>query len=140
MNVVRFEPAHIALLEAAGGRSVFGPFPFQEGHAERCAESQAWSVFHGDQILGCGGIFPEHETCGTAWTLMLPVTGRHMTGITRLTRRVLESCPLVRIQAHASPTFRPAIRWLVMLGFKCEGTLRKFTPGGLDVLLFARVK
>ena len=140
MNVVKFEPAHIELLERAGGRAVFGDWPFQPGHAELCAEHAAWTCFDGSRILGCGGISFDHEGCGTAWTLMLPLTGRKMVAITRLTRRVIEACPLRRIQAHASTTFKPAARWLEMLGFQYEGTMRKFTPSGLDVLLYARVR
>jgi hypothetical protein len=128
------------LIEAAGGRNIFGPLPFAPGHAEMCAEHPAWSAFDGNQILACGGIHRDFETCGTAWSLLLPSTARHMTGLTRLSRRVFDASPLVRIQAHASPTFKPAMRWLAMLGFKYEGTMRKFSPSGSDVLLFARVR
>lgn len=140
MKLVDFKPEHVQLIEAAGGREVFGPMPFQPGYADMCAEYLAWSVFDGDRIIGCGGVFREHEGCGTAWSLLLPVSGRHMRFIDRAARKILDACPLVRIQAHAVPKFLPALRWLVMLGFQCEGTLRKFTPSGADMLLFARVR
>ncbi len=140
MNVRDFEVGHIAMIEAAGGREVFGPFPFQPGHAELCAESPAWSIFDGEQIVGCGGFFKDHDECVTAWTLLLPCSGPRMRFVHRAALEVIGRCPARRIQAHASVTFKPAMRWLTMLGFKFEGTLRKFTPDGADMLLFARVR
>lgn len=140
MNVLEFHPDHLKRIEAAGGRKIFGDGPFTVEHAELCAEHPAWSLFADGRIIGCGGIFREHETCGTAWTMLLPDTGKHMRWVTRETRRVLDDSFLTRIQAHASPKFRPAARWLALLGFKYEGLLRKYTPTGADMWLFARVR
>lgn len=140
MNVRDFEPAHIQLIAHAGGREVFGPLPFAPGHAEMCAENPAWSIFDGEQIVGCGGFFRDHVECVTAWTLLLPCSGPRMRFVHRAALEVLGRCEARRIQAHASPKFKPSMRWLCMLGFKYEGTLRKFTPSGDDMLLFARVR
>lgn len=140
MNVVRFQTEHLALIEAAGGRELFGPFPFQPGYAEMCADSAAWSVFDGERILGVGGVTQDHPSAGTAWSLMLPSTSGRMVGVTRIVRTILNACPLVRVQAHALADFELAHRWLEFLGFEREGLLRKFTPSGADVFLFARTR
>lgn len=140
MNVVKFEPRHIALVEAAGGRKLFGPLPFAPGAAELCAEHPAWSIFDNGQILACGGIHLDHEQCGTVWSLLLPATGKRMRYVHRIATYALNTSALRRLQAHASPTFAPALRWLEMLGFDYEGRMRKFTPNGSDMLLFARIR
>lgn len=140
MNVVSFKAEHLKMIEDAGGRTLFGPFPFQEGYAQMCADSAAWSIFDGAQILGIGGVSQDHAAAGTAWSMLLPVTRGRMVGITRVARAILNACPLARVQAHAVVGFDLAHKWLDLLGFQREGLLRKFAPDGGDVLIFARVR
>jgi hypothetical protein len=138
MNVKPFQAGHMKLFELAGGRELFGPVPFAEGWADMIVGG--WSAFDGDQIIAAGGLSEDHAECATAWSLLLPSTARHMTALTRFSAGVFDRAPYRRIQAHALPTFPPAIRWLEMLGFSREGLLRKYSPSGHDMLLFSRIK
>jgi hypothetical protein len=138
MNVRDFEPEHIKLLDAAGGREIFGPTPFAAGYEQLLMGG--WSAFDGDQIIAIGGLSADHDQCATAWAFLLPSTARYMIALTRFAAGVFDRSPFRRIQAHALPTFPPAIRWLEMLGFSREGLLRKFSPSGHDMLLYSRVR
>lgn len=141
MKVVEFSAQHIDLLLAQGGREWFGDAPFEDPEYARAIEaaSNAWSLIDGAHLIGCGGIAKEHDSCGTAWTLLTPQSGPYMTRIHRFAVRTLARCPLTRVQAHVSPTFEAARHWIEMLGFEFEGRLRKFSPTGRDMLLYARV-
>lgn len=144
MTLRAFEAADLAALLAQGGQAFAGSRAVleQPGYGELLRESgQAWTLQQGDRILGVGGISREHAQLGTAWTLLNPIeSGRHMVIIDRVARRLLQACPLRRVQATCDPEFEAARRWLGdMLGFKFEGRLAKYTPDGRDQLLFARV-
>lgn len=141
MNVVDFKAEHIAWLLAQGGREWFGDAPFDDPEYARAIEAtgNAWSLIDGGRLIGCGGIAKEHDACGTAWTLLTPMSGPCMTRIHRFAMKTLSRCPLRRVQAHVSPDFAQALHWIEMLGFQFEGRLRKYTPRGLDMLLYARV-
>lgn len=141
MNVVEFNAQHIDLLLQQGGREWFGEAPFSDPEYAIAIEAagNGWSLIDGGHLIGCGGIAKEHDSCGTAWTLLTPLSGPYMTRIHRFAMKTLARCPLVRVQAHVSPTFEPAQHWIEMLGFQLEGRLRKFTQRGRDMLLYARV-
>lgn len=141
MNVASFRAADLKLVRAAAGNVWFGDTLDQPGYGEFLERAgPAWTAFDDVGVIGCGGIMYEHQTLGTAWTLLTPRSGSFMTPLHRYARRALTQCPLVRVQAHVDPGFAPAVRWIEMLGFVREGLLRKFTPQGRDMLLFARVR
>jgi RimJ/RimL family protein N-acetyltransferase len=138
MTLIDFIPSHLWLLERAGGREYFGASPFVDGFADLL--KGGWTAFADGQIIAIGGLSEDHAQCATAWSFLLPSTARHMIALTRFSAGVFDRAPYARLQAHALPTFEPAIRWLGMLGFTREGLLRKYSPSGEDMLLFARIR
>jgi hypothetical protein len=51
----------------------------------------------------------------------------------------MELHPYKRIETSVATDFEQGHRWAQMLGFKNEGTMRCFTPQGMDCDLYARI-
>ena len=99
-------------------------------------------------VLAIAGILPRWPGHGTAWAFISDdITGREWVDITRATVEYLDNALAtdyhrVEAWAHADPPeWRDiACGWLERLGFKREGTARKFTPDGADMIMYARTR
>jgi RimJ/RimL family protein N-acetyltransferase len=141
MNVAELRAEHLDRLSVQPSQAWALPLLRGPGYVDSLlADGDAWVVEHGERVVAAGGIVRLHAQHGEAWTLIAPDAGPHMRRIHRLACEVLDGCPLRRVQAYADPEFRPAQRWLRMLGFELEGYCAAITPQGRDMLLFARIR
>ena len=61
--------------------------------------------------------------------------------LAEVAQRMLDAYPAQRIEAHIDVDFLNGHRWVEALGFVIEAPrMRKFTPDGRDVALYARVR
>lgn len=100
----------------------------------------AMTIRHGEQILLCGGLFPEKPKVGILWAVLSASAGAHMLAIHRITLRFLDIEPLRRIEATTEDGHTAGCRWLEMLGFQFEGRMRAYGPGGETHLRYSRVR
>lgn len=139
MNVVEFKPRH--LIDIGPCFAMYGYAQADAAYGQMLKDNgPCWTLEHNGRLVGCGGIVKDHATMGTAWTILTDESGGCMTRIHRLANRVLALSPFVRVQAHIDPTFNAAIRWANLLGFTYEGPMRKFTPDGRTMHLYARIR
>lgn len=75
---------------------------------------------------------------GTAWSLIGKDAGKHMITLHRAVSKALKSLTIPRIEAIVDKEFEEGIRWIEMLGFTCEGCMRKYIRER-DHLLYARI-
>lgn len=99
----------------------------------------AWHVRRGGKLVAMGGHTPVWEGRTVLWGYLGVDSGPSMAAMTRKVRAELDALALEfpRIEAYASRNYGAASRWLVMLGFKREGLMRKFAAGR-DYFLYAR--
>lgn len=126
---IRLQPDQIALGQVADEASLSAAI--QNGIA--------MAVVDGETILAIGGIVTMWEGRGSAWGLLAPDIRSGMAPIHRIVERTLDVSPLRRIEAQVAVGHRAGQRWVRMLGFAHEGTMRAF-HAGLDYDLFAKVK
>jgi hypothetical protein len=107
-------------------------------HLEFFAAEGAWSGMVDGKAVVCGGIIVNPLGIGHLYAFLSPAAGPYMVAITRFGRRLLELQTARRIEASARVDFGAGCRWLKMLGFSLEGTMRKFDPDGSDHFLYAR--
>lgn len=97
-----------------------------------------------DETAACvaiGGVAHKWGSVGIAWAFMSPAAGRHMATLTRHVRIGLDVQSFERIEAVTLADFRPARRWLGMLGFALEADRMKgYDRHGRDMALFALVR
>jgi hypothetical protein len=99
----------------------------------------AWHVRRDGKLVALGGYTPVWQGRAVAWAYLGRDSGPSMPAITRKVRRTLDDLALEfpRIEAYASRNYGAASRWLVLLGFRREGLLRKFADGR-DYFMYAR--
>jgi hypothetical protein len=91
------------------------------------------------KILAIGGIAEHWPDRGVVWGLLTDSIGATMTPVHRIVRRALEATSLKRVEAHVAVEHVAAVRWIELLGFTREGTMRAFWQGH-DFALYARVR
>ncbi len=99
----------------------------------------AWHVRRGGKLVALCGCTPIWEGRLVMWAYLGVDSGPSMVTMTRKVRAKLDELALEfpRIEAYASRNYAPASRWLVMLGFRREGLMRKFA-NGRDYFMYAR--
>jgi hypothetical protein len=140
MRIADFHPDDLAKLQLQPAQPAEREPIAAPGYGEMLTEGEAFSVFDGDDLLGCLGVYPLWPGRGYAWALLAHDVGRVLRPLTRVARAYLAANPLPRIEAHVDPRFANAIQWAGLLGFEYEGLMRKCTPAGADQLLFARIR
>lgn len=90
-------------------------------------------------ILGCAGMWLRHNGVGESWGLVArSASGKEMLAITRAVRHFLDARMEHRISGTCISGWIAGQRWLRLLGFEYEGTMRRYTEDGRDVDLYAR--
>lgn len=101
-------------------------------------DARAWTAWDGKTCLGVGG-YAEHWPGRIGlWAFLSEDAGPRMVGLTRIVASNLDRLRDTRIEATTVTTFAPGHRWLRLLGFEREGTMRRYAHG-LDYDLYARV-
>lgn len=91
------------------------------------------------RVVGCAGLWLRHRGVGESWGLIARgCAGPEMLAITRAVREFLEQRVEHRISGTCLAGWQAGQRWLRLLGFEYEGTMRRYTEDGRDVDLYAR--
>ncbi len=97
-----------------------------------------------DKIVGCGGIRKLWDGVGEVWLMLSPVTSLYPIRTYECIRdgfeQLIEENDFVRLQAWGRVGFAKAHTLFRHLGFKPEGIARKYTPDGVDCILYAIVR
>lgn len=98
----------------------------------------AYTARTGERILGCAGIIDSGMGTGLLWALASKDSGAHFVALIRAVRRLISLHPLRRLEATVELGFRPGCRALELLGFTCEGLMKKYGPDGKHHLRYAK--
>ncbi len=97
-----------------------------------------------DEIVGCGGIRKLWDGVGEVWLMLSPKTALYPTKTYECIReglqKLIDENDFVRLQAWGRIGFAKAHTLFKHLGFKAEGIARKYTPDGVDSILYAIVR
>lgn len=100
----------------------------------------SYSLFSGDELLLCGGVFLYWKNRGEAWAILAPGAKRHAVGIRKAAKKFLSDCPITRIEAAASVESRRELKWIESLGFKFQCFANSYFPDGKDAAIYSRVR
>ena len=97
-----------------------------------------------DVIIGCGGIRKLWKGVGEVWMMLSPEVNKYPIRtyecIKEAFNRMIKDNDFVRLQAWGRIGFPKAHTLFRHLGFKPEGIARKYTPDGVDAILYAIVR
>lgn len=149
MEVIDFKPVHgLALLEHFAQQVPeyiarnLGTERFQE--IASASHGHCHSGMDDGHIFVCAGLLPVWPGCWRIWAMISRNTttpqmlSLHRAGFAWLDQ-LQESWEFRRIETTARADHTPARRWLEMLGFECEGHLRRYDADGNDHKMYARV-
>jgi hypothetical protein len=102
----------------------------------------AFSVFYDGLCLAVGGLMPKWEGVATAWAIMGSHARKHMLGLTRIVKANIDAhleFRYHRIETSVQTEFPEGHRWVRMMGFEREGTMRGYGTQGFDCDLYSRI-
>jgi hypothetical protein len=138
--VAPYHPSHLRTLALQPHQQHLGAYLAESDHAETVLEAgPCWSVLVDDTPIACGGFQECWPGRSIAWAVLSDAAGAWMLPLTRAVRRGLREHPAERIEAQVLEGFHPGLRWATLLGFECEGRLRRFHEGR-DYRAFALLK
>lgn len=101
----------------------------------------SYTCMHNRAVLACFGWIEIYPHRGSLWALLSASCGRHMTGMTRIAKRLIESAPFRRLEIDVDCEFEQGHRWARMLGFSLEAErLRGYRMDGGDSAIYARIR
>lgn len=93
------------------------------------------------EILGVGGVIERWPGRAECWAVLAPGTRKYMPEITKLTKEVLDSVEINRIEIAVRCDFAAGHEWATELGFKAEAEcLEAYDAEGYDCSIYSRVK
>lgn len=145
LEIVPFEPSHaieLSLQPAQSHISLSEEYAKGLFDTTKALGGVAFSGIDTDtgNVVGCAGIFVFWEGRAQVWALLSKQTGRHFTAIHRAVLSEIAKCKAHRIEAVVDSRFENGKRWVEMLGFSFEGTMRAYTTQGNDCDLYAIVR
>lgn len=141
MEIVVFKAEHLGNLDLQDAQIDLAELIDLPGYAHSIEQAgNAFSVLHEGRVIACGGLMEIWPGRAMIWAFMSKLAGPHMRTLHRAVLGYLHQANWQRIEAYAASEFPQGQRWLEMLGFKHEGTMRKFSHTGQDHELYSRVK
>lgn len=106
--------------------------------AENC-----FSFVKDDEVLGVFGFFEIYKGRAVVFSFISANAGKHLFSVAKGLKKLIEDgmkrTGTERLEMEVMASFEHGERFAKLLGFECEGVMRKYYKG-LDYKLFARVK
>jgi RimJ/RimL family protein N-acetyltransferase len=102
------------------------------------------TAFVDGEPIAIGGLVIYWPGVGESWLILSKKANDHKTEITRCIRRIVKQFvtenKLHRLQVNVRTDFPQARKLVEHLGFVYEGTLKRYTPNGVDCWMFAKTR
>ena len=140
MIVVPFEPGHLKLLRPQASQ-VSIDHAVSDEQAQYLASCLSFTGLVDGKPMACSGVVPFWGSRGVAWAILDADSGPHFTAIHKAVYSFLEVSDFKRVEAYVDLDFKPAHRWMRMLGFAVELPIaRGILPSGKDGAIYSRFK
>jgi hypothetical protein len=96
------------------------------------------------EIVGVGGVDLLWANVGEVWLMLTPYINERPKEGYKCIRdglgKLIKKCNLRRVQGSGRIGFHQAHILFKHLGFEAEGIMKKFTPDGVDCIMYARIE
>lgn len=137
MKIIDFEPEHILLIK---------PQPCQRyisrtlDYGRQLAIGNCFTGIQDGRVVAVGGILPVCEGRGYLHLIVSEGIPAQWIKLYRAARRLINAVQDDYVRLETLSTTPEADRWLEMIGFEYEGTLRRVMPGGEDAKSYSIVR
>lgn len=139
MEVVPFKQEHYWAIELQDAQADTRQFSTPESIAG-LEQVNTFTVFENGKIAAIFGWIEIYQTRALMWALIAKTAGTHMTGLTRIAKRLLKGLPYRRIEIEVDCDFEQGHRWAKIMGFSLEvPRLRSYGLNGGDCALYSRI-
>lgn len=137
MNIIEFEPEHILQIEPQASQRYIER-SIQYGNY--LATGDCFTGIQDGRVMAIGGVIPVTDT--RAYLHMIVAAGfpNQWIKIFRATKRLIAAVEGDYIRLETLSTTPESDRWLEMVGFQCEGILRRVMPDGSDAKSYSIVR
>lgn len=144
LKVVAYKPEHYFMIHE-NSEQIVALLGLQDVNqiANKFLRGPAFTIFHDDEIIACGGIIIMWPGMGEAWAFTSPLVRKYPKFFHQEVKNHLEALidvyHFVRVQAMVVKEFAVARKWAERLGFEYEGEMRKYM-GGKDYVRYAIIR
>lgn len=89
-----------------------------------------YTGFVDGEVIACAGVHLLWPGCGEAWAVVTPKVYDNPLffhrAVKNLLQHIINKHKLYRVQATVLDGFARGMKWLEVLGFECEGLMRKY--------------
>ncbi len=126
------------------GLKMYGDQTLRELAEETERDGLSRTAIVNDEIVGCGGIRKLWDNVGEVWLMLSPEVNKYPIRaaecILNGMQELIDENDFVRLQGWCRKDFIKAHTLFRHLGFKPEGIAEKYTPDGVDCILYARIR
>ena len=100
-----------------------------------------FTIRSGVGVMAAAGVMDLWPLCGEVWLFLHPeLSASRFVVVHRILRDLVDTMMggYRRLQAHVPAAAARSARWMGLMGFHVEGTLKKFGPEGEDFLVLGR--
>lgn len=139
VEVVEFEPEHIYKLRLRDEEEDVRNLKIYEN-----ITGPAVTILINNKPIACGGvhIFDTNRGVGEAWVVCDRNINKYIKPFFEISagflNEVIKTYGLRRLQARVVVDFELGVQYVEHLGFKREGTMKKFGPDGDDFYMYGR--
>ncbi|PWR24984.1 hypothetical protein [Zavarzinia aquatilis] len=138
IEIVPFIPSHLALVDLQPAQAEARALIAGDYAAALAEAGPAVSLAADRQLRGCMGLAWQWPGRAVVWAMLSDRIGPSgMVALSLRAARWLDSHDWRRIEAHVAPDHAAGHRWVSLFGFIHEARLRRYTPTGGDVDLYA---
>jgi predicted dehydrogenase len=102
-------------------------------------KNPCWTMEEDGIIYFIGGVHPVHPYRYIMWAFLSKFAGNKLLRITKEVMRNIMTYSNVRLETVVSTDFDNGHKWVKMLGFEYEGTMKSYTQDGKDMAMYALI-
>lgn len=137
MKIIDFKPEHLALIAPQEKQQ---EVVLDDSYAQLISAGQCFTGISEGKVVVIGGMVPVTDNRIYLHMIVADGVPHQWLSIYRAARRLIDGLPETAWRIEALSTFPEADRWHEMLGFECEGILRRVMPDGRDAKSYSIVR
>jgi len=149
LTFIPFQARHLGYINVQGAQAEFRRWAAQPDYVAALEHNGVALTALGAEggnpvrVAGCAGLLHQWRGRAKAWALIGEVQPREWRQIARRMGEIIAAAQaggVWRIEGEARAGFAQGCRLFDLLGFAREGVMRKWSPDGADMILYAKVR
>lgn len=137
MKIIDFEPSHILQIEPQACQRYI---PRTIAYGESLLAGNCFTGVHEGKVVAVGGILPVCDGRAFLHMIVSEDMPHQWIKLYRAGRRLINAIQGDYVRLETLSATPESDRWLEMLGFEYEGTLRRILPNGCDAKSYSIVR